>query len=264
MDVGLLHPILVHFSIVLPTIAVILDLIGYFYPSPRFYYFSSWLYIAGALSMIPSAATGFVAAESRNESFFVFLHRTLALTLATLVWLQVWTRISFLRRKAWVPVWGYFLTSLIMIALILTGDSGGVLARGAGLLYVIPSMPDVDYNSLDNREVSSYDPEQMKKYLEEKINILDVSSIFRKYKCARCHSDYFEGGMPTNFSKKMEGLPVWLPRNEKGELVDWKDSLFYRTVVLMNRMPINSEKDSLGISWSERLVLIEWLENNAP
>jgi hypothetical protein len=92
--------------------------------------------------------------------------------------------------------------------------------------------------------------------------VLDVIPIFKAHKCINCHTTHFKSELP-DFSVQNGNDPTWLPRDENGKLVDWQNSPFYKTVVLLNRMPIDHEKNAIGISWSERLTLLHWLQNNA-
>lgn len=265
MDIGSFHPILVHFPVVFFTLTVVLDLAQYFFFDKRPSYYSHWLFLAGAASVIPSIITGLIASNSYPDTILLNLHKALAFFLAALILIQITIRIAYLRNHYLISSnYIVFLSFIIFLIVSLTGDVGGVLARGTSPFTPGKVDKQFDYNSADPAEVRSYTPEKLATYLIKHIDVLDVIPIFERYRCARCHADKFEGVLPTRFTVETKDSPAWLKRNEKGELVNWQESPFYKTTVLLNRMPIDAEKNSMGISWSERLMLLRWLENNAP
>jgi uncharacterized membrane protein len=262
MDIGNFHPIIVHFPVVFFTLTVVFDLAQYFFFDKRPSYYSHWLFLVGAVTVVPSIITGLLASNAYPDSLSLHLHKALAFFLAALIFTQVAIRIGFLRNYSLISSkYVVFFSVIIFLIVSLTGDVGGVLARGTSPFQIGAVEEQFDYNSADPKEVRKYTPQQLTAYLIKKINVMDVIPIFERYRCARCHSDKFEGKLPSKFTA--EPSP-WLTRNENGELVDWEESSFYETTILYNRMPIDAEKNSLGISWSERLLLIRWLENNAP
>lgn len=264
MDIGGFHPIFVHFPVVLLTAAVMLDAVYYHFFDKKPSFYAHWIYFAAFASLIPSIMTGWIAAESHTDDVYLSLHRLMAFFLLVLVLVQVIIRAFLLFNKQLLPSGQIVFFSLVIFILVsLTGDVGGILTKGSSPFVGSLDHHDFDYNSADSREVRQYNPEQLAKYLEKKIDVLDVIPIFKEYRCASCHASYFKSDIPY-FSDKIGDEEIWLPRDESGQLVEWDKSPFYKTTVLLNRMPIDENKDSKGIAWSERLILIRWLENNAP
>lgn len=266
MDIGAFHPILVHFPVVFFTLAVALDLWQYLTQDRTPSYYSHWLYLLGALSLIPTIFTGIDESSNKAETIYLHLHQSLAYFLAILVFTQTAIRLFYLKGLYFISnQYIVFLSVVIFLVVSLTGDVGGILSRGStpfsseNLL-----MHNYDYNSADPREVRKYTPKELSEYLVKKIDVLDVIPIFQRHRCASCHSDRFEGELPSRFTVKTAEEDPWLERDEKNQLIDWEKSSFYKTTILFNRMPIDEDKNSTGISWSDRLILIHWLENNAP
>lgn len=264
MDIGSFHPIFVHFPVVFLTLTVALDLAQYFFFDKRPSYYSHWLFLAGAATLLPSIITGLIASETHPETVMLLLHKALAFFLTALVVVQIYVRTCLIFKRQLISSnYVVFMSFIIFLIVSLTGDVGGVLARGTSPFTPGKVEEQFDYNSADAAEVRSYNPEKLATYLSKKIDVLDVIPIFQRHFCARCHADKFEGALPTRFTVENPDSPAWLSRNENGELVNWQESPFYKTTILLNRMPIDAEKNSMGISWSERLILIRWLENNA-
>jgi uncharacterized membrane protein len=265
MNIGSFHPIFVHFPIVLLTLAFLFDLAQYLIFDKKPSYYSHWLYIAGTAFIFPSIITGFAAAEINLGSIYLLLHKTMAFFILLLASIQVVIRVYLLRNTRLIPNKDVIFLSVIIFLLVsLTGDIGGVLSRGASPFFISSPIGEFDYNSADSSDVHSYTTTQLSSYLKKKIDVLDVIPIFKAHKCASCHSEYFKEDSPTEFSKKRPGFSTWLPRDDHNNLVDWPNSIFYKNVILLNRMPIDADKNSKGISWAERLILLQWLENHAP
>lgn len=265
MDFGSFHPIMVHFPIVLLTLAVMLDMVQYLFIDKRPSYYAHWLYFGGTAAILPSIITGLFAAESYPESIFLNLHKSMAFFLAMTVLAQVVIRVALLRDKHLVSnKYVVFLSFIIFLIVSLTGDVGGILARGSSPFSSPKHEQFFNYKSADSPNTRSFDPEKLSGYLEKKIDVLDVAPIFAKHSCAKCHTEQFTGDLPSHFSKEFDGKAAWLPRDAEHHLVDWPKSPFYKTTILLNRMPLDENKNSTGISWSERLTLLLWLKNNAP
>lgn len=264
-ELGGFHPIFVHFPIVFLSLAALLDLREYICANKRISHYANWLFVLGGITILPSIATGLSASLTHTDNAYLRLHQTMAFFLLAVVTVQVVVRVFYIKNQFLLPNKHVVNLSLIIFILTgLTGDVGGILSRGSSPFVFGGSSEGVDYNSLDTPEVASFSPEELNKYLEKNVNVLDVIPIFKRYNCASCHKQYFEGDAPEYFSKQWKGSSTWLPRDGKNQLVDWKSSAFYQTVILRNKMPLDEEKNSLGISWSERLTLLRWLENGAP
>lgn len=266
MDIGAFHPILVHFPIVFFTLAVALDLWQYLTQDRTPSYYSHWLFFLGALSLAPTIITGIDQSGNHSETIHLYLHQSLAYFLAALVLAQTVIRLFYLKGTYFISnQYIIFLSVVIFLVVSLTGDVGGILSRGT-----TPFSPEnqssnnFDYNSADPKEVRKYTPKELSEYLVKKIDVLDVIPIFERHRCASCHSDRFEEGIPSKFTAKTEEEEPWFERDDANKLVEWEKSPFYKTTILLNRMPIDEDKNSTGISWSDRLTLIHWLENNAP
>lgn len=264
MDIGPFHPIFVHFPVVFLTLAVVLDLTQYIFYDKKPSYYAHWVFFAAAVAVIPSILTGLAAAKIQPESIYLFLHQLMATFLLILVVTQVVIRIFFLQNKHLTSNKHIIFLSLIIFLLVsLTGDIGGILSKGSSPFTVHTNQVEFNYNDADSIESRKYNPEQLNEYLVKKIDVLDVIPIFKAHRCINCHSTHFISETP-DFAVQVPEEPVWLPRDESGKLVDWQNSPFYKSVVLLNRMPIDNEKNATGISWSERLTLLHWLQNNAP
>ncbi len=264
-ELGGFHPIFVHFPIVFLSLAALLDLREYVCANKRISHYANWLFLLGGITILPSIATGLFASLSHADNAYLQLHQTMAFFLFAVVSAQLVVRVFYIKNKFLLPNKHVVLLSCTIFILTgLTGDVGGILSRGSSPFVFANRTQEVDYNSLDTPEVASFSPEELNKYLEKNVNVLDVIPVFARYKCASCHKQYFEGDAPEYFSKEWKDSSTWLPRDGKNQLVDWKNSTFYKTVILRNKMPLDEEKNALGISWSERLILLRWLENGAP
>lgn len=270
MNYGELHPIVLHFPLVLLTFACILDVICYFIQnkqSEELYRYVNLLVYLSLLTMIPTIVSGFFAAYSYPPSSLdIETHRTLALfTFASMTinaFIRAWGQLDtpILSRKH-----ALYLNILSFGLITLTGDVGGVITHGKSLM--VPedlALKPINYYKEDSIQVRSYDPEKLQAYLSRKLGVNEAALVMKINHCAQCHAEQFSNGLPENFSKKMGSSPIWLPRDKNGHLDDWKNSAFYKTVILRNRMPYTKEHEPIGLSWADRLTLLHWLENDAP
>jgi len=261
MDFGALHPISVHFPVVLFCVAFILDLGSYIFNNKRVFTVANWFVITATLFLIPTIVTGLIASgkfEVGNKN--IVLHQSLAfLTFAagalnSLLRLFIIYNFPVLSKKYTV-----IFSALTFFLVILTGDIGGYITHGTSPFYAEKGTSLVEnYYELNSPQARNYNSEQLDKYLEGQVNLLDVIPIFQNRRCYQCHSEVSNTGVPTpEFSN-------WLKRDATGKPIDLEKSPFYVTVIKLNRMPYDNEKNPIGLPWSERSTLLEWLLNGAP
>lgn len=265
MNIGDYHPILIHFPIVFLTVALLFDLLGSFSRAKRYAHLSYWCILATLLFLPPVLVTGVFASEQFfAEQYNVSLHMYLAIGLAILVLIQAPLRFLVLSRRAVIPRrYIVFLSVVTSMILILACDAGAFLTWGRDF-FIHPVTTVVNYYDLNDALGQQVDPKALEDQMRKRVDVLDVIPIFQKHRCVLCHSSQFVLGVPANFSSKSPSAPIWLPRDTNQNLVDWAKSPFYKSVVFSNRMPLDENNEPVGISWSERLTLLMWLENNAP
>lgn len=263
VDWGQFHPIFIHFPIVLFSCVLICDVL-YTMNKKGAFYAGHWLALAGAIMFIPTILTGLEAAESfDSQDHYLYLHKILGFSSGIAGITYAVIRLLALYNKLTLKPFAYLIISLIIVSLIYwTSDYGGLMTR--------PSTPFSSRESSstsiarDLPEVSNFTENKLVEYLESKIGVADVVPIFAKAKCVQCHSTNFDGGHPVNFSKGSSPENIFLPRNPDGTLKDLEHSLFYKIVVIQNAMPKDHQLQTIGLSDSDRLILLQWLKNNAP
>lgn len=221
------------------------------------------------LAMIPSIVTGLVAAEhfpAANQDLDV--HKNLAFfTFCGAIFAVIVHILPYYSYPLMSQLYALFLTLLVFALLVLTGDIGGGIPRGGKNLFTNTHQDGEDGLTFYRRNpvsIRSFTPEQLKKHLIQSVGVEDVEDVMKRNNCSSCHQSQFEGGRLAHFSTQFGKSPMWLPRDKDNKLVDWSKSSFYHTVILLNRMPYDKERNPLGISPSDRLTLLYWLENGAP
>ena len=130
-NIGLFHPILVHFPIALFTVALLCDLLNGIGKSAALPV-AHWMIIGGALMCLPTIATGWEAAAAYPpEHPFLHQHRFFALTTSAVGLTYALFRFLVLR-KGWQfhPIL-YVTCSVVLLSLVaLTADYGGLVAHG--------------------------------------------------------------------------------------------------------------------------------------
>lgn len=266
-----LHPIIVHFPVVFGTVAAILETICYLTKRNQhdnLYKVLNCCLIFWVLAMIPSIVTGLIAAEpfpKGNEDLDI--HKNLAFfTFCAAVFSTIVHIVPYFTHPLISQLSAWFLTLLTFTLLVLTGDIGGGLSRGGKNFFTEEHFEEKALQSYYRKNppgVRGYTVDQLKSLLAKKVGVADVEDVMRRYNCSSCHQNQFEGDSPAHFSTMVKNS-LWLPRDSEGKLVDWPKSSFYKSVILLNRMPYDSDKTPLGISWADRLTLLTWLENGAP
>jgi uncharacterized membrane protein len=262
-DWGSVHPVLLHFPIVLFCAALICDLLNGI-GKPRALVVGHWMVIIGAIFCLPTILTGLAAAENFDPNdVYVFNHKWFGIATGIFAALYSVLRIGVLFEKWTFFPLVYVFCSVILVSLTLwTSDYGGLITRGktpfSSREEFFPSKPFTD-----PEEVASYNPQELSQYLSRKISVENVIPIFTKYGCGHCHADNFIGGRPHNFSTADDPNQIFLPRNPDGSLNHFETSSFYKMVILNNKMPLKDD-ESQGISLADRFILLQWLENGAP
>lgn len=133
-SLGDLHPILVHFPIVLFTLGLLCDLlngIGKKAALPV----AHWMIIGGAVMCIPTLITGWEAAEAFPPDHpYIAQHRLLAFITSAVGTLHALFRIAAMRRHwEFIPL-VYVSCSLMTVLLVaITADYGGLVTHGTSL-----------------------------------------------------------------------------------------------------------------------------------
>jgi uncharacterized membrane protein len=264
INLGQFHPIFIHFPIVLFSCALICDVL-YNMNKKGAFYVGHWLIIAGAILFIPTVVTGLYASNNfDSEDPYLFIHKILGISSAIAGIAFAFIRWAAMTEKWVMPSLAYVIISLIIVSMIYwTSDYGGLMTRSStpfsqreNHLDLADNRDDVDFSKLSENQLYTK--------LNETIGVNDVIPIFNKARCVQCHSDKFDGGHPIDFSKGKAPEDIFLPRLPDGSLQDFEKSPFYQIVILENRMPMNHHNQSLGLSIGERLILLQWLKNNAP
>lgn len=264
MHYGDLHPITVHFPVVLITVAITLDVASQLTRNKRIYSIASWFVIATIVSLIPTIWTGFEASyRFKGENTYVNLHMALGIMAFCGMVLNGILRLFYLYEyPILTQFYSIILNALAFFLLIITGDLGGVITHGR-ILFAERSEKPMDYYGLNPALARSAKPDKLEGILGKQIDVHDAMEIFRRQKCVTCHQQYFTDDRP-NFSVNKGDLKAWLPRDSNLQLVDWEKSPFYTIVIQKNRMPYDEHNSPIGLSWGDRLVLLEWLKNGAP
>lgn len=263
MDWGKFHPLFVHFPIVLFSCALISDVL-YGINRKGAFYVGHWLIFGGTVMFIPTIVTGLYASESfDSQDPYLYLHKILGFASGIAGAAYAGIRWAAMREKWVFPPVVYVILSLIVVSLIYwTSDYGGLLTRTS---TPFSSRENVSEGKAHHNEedLTSLSGTELYTHLSSEIGVADVIPIFNKAHCIGCHSDKFEGGHPVNFSA---GPPeqVFFFRNADGTLKDVEKSPFYQMVIVRNQMPMNHDHQPLGLSYADRLILLQWLKNNAP
>ena len=135
-EIGDLHPVLLHFPIVLFFLVFVFDclfLIGKI--KEPYYNVSHWIVIAGAFFAILTVATGLYAAKMGHPgNSYVLLHRNWALTTLAYSIGHAVFRGYVIKSKKTFSAWVFVLISLINVSLIsITAEYGGLVTRGKSL-----------------------------------------------------------------------------------------------------------------------------------
>lgn len=265
INYGDLHPITVHFPVVLITVAVILDIASQMTRNKMIYSLAGWFVIATAISLIPTIATGFEASHRfGGQNTYVNMHMSLGLMAFFCVWVNCLIRVFyFLEFPVFHRINTIVLNILGFALLFITGDVGGVLSHGKPLFGETKPETVINYYSTNSSQARSAKADALGKILEKEIDVRDVAVIFKNQKCASCHNSFFDHDLP-NFSKEVENLRPWLLRDPQKQLLKWEESPFYTIVLQRNRMPYDEHHSPIGLSPSERLTLLRWLKNGAP
>jgi uncharacterized membrane protein len=128
---GLYHPVLVHFPIVLFTLTLICDLLNGA-GKVRAFKVANWMLLGGVVMSIPTIIAGWEASESFPPGDpIVQKHMILAFTTASFALLYGLFRYSMLLKQRSVPPLVFVALSIVLVTLTLwTSDYGGLLSHG--------------------------------------------------------------------------------------------------------------------------------------
>jgi uncharacterized membrane protein len=133
-----LHPLLVHFPIVLFFVALVFDLLSSLRKDASYRTIAHWTVIIAALIAIPTVITGLFAAKL-TKSPFVEIHGYLGITTLAYSLLHAILRIYALRAKKRLPSALFLVAILINVGLVgITAEYGGAVVRGRGLFLHAP------------------------------------------------------------------------------------------------------------------------------
>lgn len=140
--IGDIHPVLLHFPIVLFFMVFVFDCLSLIGKVKESYSnVSHWIVIVGAMFAILTAITGLYAAELGHPgNSYVLLHRNWAL--ATLVYSigHALFRGYVIKSKKIFSAWIFVVISLINVSLIsITAEYGGLVTRGKSLWMHVPT-----------------------------------------------------------------------------------------------------------------------------
>lgn len=126
-----IHPLLVHFPIVLFWTGLVFDLIGWAWKKQT-YPAGHWIIIAAALMSIPTALTGLLASMQYAPSIEIDHHRNMAIATVSFGLLHAAFRFYILRKNKIFNGGLLVLLSLINVALVSTTAAyGGIVEEKA-------------------------------------------------------------------------------------------------------------------------------------
>lgn len=277
--IGIFHPLIVHFPIVLFFLALVCAFINFFikhhtiffdlYVKKLMFHLIHIFVIFATIMMIPSIITGLAAAHqfpTHNSSITIHKYSAFFAFAVSIFHSGFHLHLIKVRHESTdITIRNQWLVLLIFNAFLVffAADYGGLIVHGTTPFQTGIHKEEKTLYYRDPVGVDKYPLEKFEAYLHKQISINDVLPIFRRANCAKCHADQFVDGYPLNFSIGDKPAMIWLPRNEKGELVDWQHSQFYQTVILKNTMPKDADGRSIGLPITDRVTLLKWLQNGA-
>jgi uncharacterized membrane protein len=143
LEIGDIHPVLLHFSIVLFFIVFVLDFLLFIGKLQEpFSSVSHWIVIIAAVLALFTVITGLYAVELDHESnSYVFIHRNWALSTLAYSIVHVFFRGYVVWKKKVFSAYVFLFISLVNLTLIsTTAEYGGFVARSKGLWmhYLFP------------------------------------------------------------------------------------------------------------------------------
>lgn len=152
------HPLVVHFPIAFLTGFFLLELIGVVLRQPGIRTAASWMLYLGALSAIAAAVAGLIAADTVPHGSAVHgimeWHERVGLTIAGLSSaLAVWRLLSRERLSAMAEALHLFLGAIVVAAIALAADLGGLMVYQHGVGVKSLQLAD-DHHHHDGHEHS--------------------------------------------------------------------------------------------------------------
>ncbi|MFN4173576.1 MAG: DUF2231 domain-containing protein [Parachlamydiaceae bacterium] len=260
---GLLHPIVIHFPIVFLVVLFVWDAFFFFKEKRAFFYkFKSILLILSMTAVLSAFLTGLALENAYPENEpFVERHKLFAIFLLIFVSIYglLWFFISPEKRVRGNAL--FFVFSLLLLVLVsFTADYGAIIMRDSTLFQTKFEPEEAIEPKIVNFDNKNTSIESLRTFLKESIDQNEVQAVFERNKCASCHAKKF---LSENFSGFAKGRKPWISVDEKGNIIDLEKSPFYINVIKKNTMPPKGEvREEAGLSVSERLILLEWLQNN--
>lgn len=128
MNIGVFHPVLLHFPIVLLFTALAFDILK---KSTT----AHWIVIVAAAIAIPTVITGLEASETYHPGLaFIEIHERWALITLSYTILHALFRAYILLKKRVFSLYLFIALSLVNVALVsVTAEYGGMVTRGVGI-----------------------------------------------------------------------------------------------------------------------------------
>lgn len=260
----LFHPLLIHFPIVLFTLAAFFDVVNWWkgrvvFPGV------GWYVLLGTLFVLAALYSGEAAAEHlfHHEDPYLESHENYAYTVLALGIFHVAVRFFILRPSFRKILVCYAVMSVITWVLVgITADYGGLLSRGK-----TPFATRTSSHETLTTGTHSEEPLPSLGLMEERLEVSfgedAIAPIFRAAGCARCHEGMFHpsgeiAGMGSEgwVGKEKEESSLWLERDKEGHFINIENAPFYRTVIVDNAMPPGQ-----GLSREDRLALLLWIKS---
>ena len=134
---GDLHAALVHYPIVLISLAFVFDILYWFQRKEYLQTIGNWLIVSAFIIMIPTAIAGWFATYLYPDNDpDIFRHATMAIVTAAYTLAYAALRGYAIAVNKRMCPYLYLLLSLINVILVgLTAEFGGIVVRGVGLTH---------------------------------------------------------------------------------------------------------------------------------
>lgn len=154
LKVGDLHPLILHFPIVLFFVAFVFDFLFLAGRAKAFHVIAHWIVIFAALLAIPTEITGLYAVDlGHADNPIVPLHRNWALITLAFSICHAFFRIYVIKTKKTYSGFIFVLISLINIGLIIiTAEYGGAITRGKSIWLHLDSYEDIKNELLEGKQ----------------------------------------------------------------------------------------------------------------
>lgn len=244
MQIGNLHPLLVHLPIGIVILAFLLELWRFWKPSTAKDETIQFVLGAGALTAILSLATGwFLGDNGSYDPALLSDHKWMAVAFT------VACSTLFFIKKSNVP-WAkkiYFpLFLATVILLTITGHLGGNITHGEGFLFKDSTSTTIEIEDVDKARVYA-----------------DIVQPIFNNKCVSCHNpNKVKGGLLLTSKENI------LKGGDSGSLFDTLNDISNNLLVHRLTLPIEDEdhmppKGKLQLTDEEKLLLQWWVKNKS-